>query len=69
MSYAGDEQAPLGASRMRKGALAPTKRRAGIGAQPIDQTNGRRSHQPGSFRHTVESHGQPYAVLTTRRRA
>jgi hypothetical protein len=46
-------------SRMRRGALAPVKRRAGIGAQPIDGTNNRKSHQPGSFRHVTESMGQP----------
>lgn len=61
---------PGSSSRMRRGALAPTKRRAGIGAQPIDQTNTRRSHQPGSFRHVAESgSGQPFALLTTRKRA
>lgn len=57
---------PVGSTRTRKGAVAP-KKRPGIGAQP-DYSN-RKSHQPGSFRHTVESHGQPYAQLTTRKRA
>jgi hypothetical protein len=69
MSDFGVTAEPIGNVRVRKGALAP-KKRAGIGAQPIDGTNGRRSHQPGSFRHTAESgSGNPFAVLTTRKRA
>lgn len=59
---------PSPTTRLRHPPLAP-KRRAGIGAQPVDNTNGRKSHQPGSYRHTVESMGQPYATLTTRKRA
>lgn len=55
-------------SRMRRGALAP-KKRAGIGAQPIDGTNSRRSHQPGSFRHVVESiGGTPTVSMPHRKR-
>jgi hypothetical protein len=56
-------------SHMRRGPLAP-KKRAGIGAQPIDGTNNRKSHQPGSFRHTVEQlGGQPTVspLLRTRK--
>jgi hypothetical protein len=55
-------------SRMRHGALAP-KKRAGIGAQPIDGTNNRRSHQPGSYRHVVENMaGAPTVSLPHRTR-
>jgi len=55
-------------SRMRKGELAP-KRRPGVGAQP--EYHNRKSHQPHSFRHTVEQPGRAQAVppLTTRKRS
>jgi hypothetical protein len=68
MSDFGVTAEPIGNTRVRKGSLAP-KKRAGIGAQPIDGTNSRRSHQPGSFRHTVENMaGAPTVSMTPRKR-
>jgi hypothetical protein len=68
MSDFGVTAEPIGNSRVRKGALAP-KKRAGIGAQPLDGTTKRKSHLLGSFRHTTESMGQPAAtpLLKTRK--
>jgi hypothetical protein len=55
-------------TRLRHPPLAP-KKRAGIGANPIDGTNNRRSHQPGSYRHVVENvAGVPTVSLPNRKR-
>ncbi len=56
MSDFGTTAEPIGNTRGRKGALAP-KKRAGIGAQPLDGTNNRtrQDHLMHSFRNTAES--------------
>lgn len=59
---------PVSSSRMRRGSGAPVKR-AGIGAQPLDQTNSRRDHQLGSYRHVVENiAGVPTVTLNRGKR-